>query len=784
MSGEYSPKAQTSTQPPDTPLVPFERLGDGGSKRRVMVAAVLLVTAVLFWLASDRDPNEPSDSHRGNTITTVVKTSGKAPPGGKNVVVITDHPRQSESPASIPSEDVPSAAPISPSPSVLTTSDERTAISVLPHASTGVAVSSVFSYATTWTEKGDQGWRKTSRRAGESCASCRSLVTHLEAEYDDAKKRYNNFQASAAYKMPWYYHDPFPVCGQLLLMHLQGGPRHVFSLRLPPNRLRKPPPSAAALEFKDLPLIKESAAKATGKDNLIGGGIDDDTETLFAKVGETVLDVFVEDCGSCGSAAGISTQTPDDEAECRKHADVLLTARLVGINGFIPATVRPIREAIVEQQLRGGGAAPPEPHFAGRGGALRVAFTVSMPGVYSLEVKAVHVHGESTDPKLPRSLGVIGIRAVESGNRKSFKYNGLCDEQRHIYGSPVRVVALETGLPVALTDLPSTVKLPTTVPPFCDRANHTSGRWVRFTPTSCHDRQNPYCFGNPAWLSDAAAYNTNYLWAPDGCRYAFFDPPTAPAGSCLTVPNQGPVFLLLVGDSVTREYTKNCLQFSNLRKAKLHCLFANIALEGQHYSVDYATSVARVVIENVKTNNAGVFVTNLGIHHMIGPCTTEQWAAFVAIFAELWKKEILWHPQAHRGTRYLTTEAGKRVSEGGALPALYPKGTTVAKLERAIWLGPPTIHYARKGMGAQRAALWDQIAWAKLEPLGFERVYAIAPTAARQESTWDGLHYASERNKVQTRWRNTDISPRQWNGGVANMLFTMLLNLICYGGPR
>jgi hypothetical protein len=217
---------------------------------------------------------------------------------------------------------------------------------------------------------------------------------------------------------------------------------------------------------------------------------------------------------------------------------------------------------------------------------------------------------------------------------------------------------------------------------------------------------------------------------------------------------------MLVGDSVTREYAMNCALF-DLKAAKLECLFNNIAMEGKHYSKDYAIAVAKVIIDNIRTNNPSVFATNLGIHHVIGPCTTGQWTEFIDIFASLWRANITWASFSDE-------------QQGGSVEL-----KTKWRLEKAIWLGPPTIQYARLGMGPQRAAEWDAIAWARLEPLGFQRLYAIAPTASREESTWDGLHYAAQKGKVQSPWRNKDVQPGKWNGGVANMLFTMLLNLIC-----
>ena len=526
--------------------------------------------------------------------------------------------------------------------------------------------------------------------------------------------------------------------------------------------------------------------------------------------------------------------------------DVLLTARLVSEHGFQSARVVPHHH-----HRRGGGAAIPTDapreedvgsktaravQGASLGGSpwYDVTFTAHEEGMYALEVKAVHVNGSSNDPKMPKSLGVVGIRAADDANRKTFMYNDVCDDQRHVVGSPLIVVVLPRATtrrtdPGGLAAIPPDQNaIQARLPPLCRRADHADGRWVRASTVAMNCRAgSPYCLGDPRWLTDASAYNTDMVWAPPDCRFRLFNPPSGPTASCLRHGGGGPPgALLLVGDSVTREYAKNCALF-HLRGAQLVCVFANIALEGQHYSRDYAAAVADAILDNLIQHNAAVFVTNLGIHHMIGPCTTEQWREFVGLFVQRWHARIRFHSgrsvsDEGVASMRLEQEGGENVSHGkresrhrrseepspphttedsppalrssqtdefkpsrggsGGRPALltYAPGQR-PRLEKAVWTSPPTIHYARKGMGAQRAREWDRIAWAALQPLGFRRLDALAVTASRQEGTWDGLHYASERNKRQTAHRNRDVRPATWNGGVANMLFTMLLNIICDG---
>jgi hypothetical protein len=377
-----------------------------------------------------------------------------------------------------------------------------------------------------------------------------------------------------------------------------------------------------------------------------------------------------------------------------------------------------------------------------------VRFFIRHPGEYVLEITLVHVNGSSNNVSWPRSMGVIVIRASDH-NKKSFKYNLACDLQRHVYGSPLKVLALSRP---SSSENPKTTS---TLKPLCSVQNYNQsagcGHWVRVPyKTSCEAYQGgEVCSGDPTWLTDACGFNTELVWSPDSCRMRVYSPPQGPQQSCLKRGRSG--FFLFVGDSVAREYVQNCRLF-DLRSAKLHCMFANIALEGQHYSLDYAKAVVKAMIDSLKQNRPGVLATNLGIHHMIGKSSTEQWIEFVDVFVAAWKAEAF---------------------------QVLPIGTDQWLLEKAVWVGPPTIHYARHGMGHQRAVLWDEIAWRKLEPLGFIRLYAIAPTLSRTEATWDGLHYASYKGKVQSPWRNRAAPVLLWNGGVSNMLFNVLLNLIC-----
>ena len=563
--------------------------------------------------------------------------------------------------------------------------------------------------------------------------SCEALQTRDALEYATVVSRIA-FRRPPSFKMPWYYHDPHPLCGRYLLRHLTASSSSdtaagsTYEDRTSINSPSQVAPSSSTVgplsPFLYVVRVKPIIRTPVSAPNHV---------VVFAVAGVENRDVVVDQCGACVK------NNKDEAAGPCENADVLVMARLVGETSVFSASVI---------------SAPSS-------GGMVISFVAWEAGEYVLEVKLVHFRGSSSNASLPRSLGVIGIRASDH-NRKSFKYNLACDVQRNAMGSPLRVVVNARDQDAAAAADLVTPTSSASVP-FCshDDSNSSAGRWIRFRtasenstfhvcPPNISDDSSPYCSGNPTWLSDACGFNDRLLWVPQRCKYRFFSPPHGPPSSCLARKRRG--FLLLVGDSVTREYAMNCNLF-DLRRANLVCLFNNIALEGQHYSRSYAKDVSQVMINSLKSNKAAVFVTNLGIHHMIGPCSTEMWIELVDAFVETWKREKI---------------------------QILDVGNDDWLLEKAVWLGPPSIHYARKGMGFQRGQLWDQIAWERLKPLGFRRLYAIAPTLPRVEGTWDGLHYASQRGKVQSPWRNRKAPVLTWNGGVANMLFTMLLNIICY----
>lgn len=530
--------------------------------------------------------------------------------------------------------------------------------------------------------------------------TCPQLQQRHQLEYLQVAGRID-FTRPPKYKMPWYFHDPYAICGRYLLTHHQRD----FQQDL----------------LKETPRLLHRVVVRSGTE----GGETSDAQMVVAKVtaGEwSVGAVYVEHCGLCASNPG---DTCSD--------DVLILARLISDLSVVSADVLPLVAV-------SGGQPPHHP----------LRFLLRHPGEYTLEVTLVHVNGSSSNVSWPRSMGVIGIRASDH-NKKSFKYNLACDLQRHVYGSPLKVLA---QAPEQHADNAAGIRQGA-LKPLCTVANYNqsigSGHWERIPyKTSCEAHHGgALCSGDPTWLTDACGFNNELVWVPDSCRMRVYSPPKGPTESCLKRGRGG--FLLFVGDSVAREYVQNCRLF-DLRSAKLHCMFANIALEGQHYSLDYAKAVVKAMIDSLKQNRPGVLATNLGIHHMIGKSSTEQWVEFIDVFIAAWKAEAF---------------------------QVLPVGTDQWLLEKAVWLGPPTIHYARHGMGHQRAVLWDEIAWRRLQPLGFIRLYAIAPTLSRTEATWDGLHYASYKGKVQSPWRNRNAPVLLWNGGVSNMLFNVLLNLAC-----
>jgi hypothetical protein len=65
--------------------------------------------------------------------------------------------------------------------------------------------------------------------------------------------------------------------------------------------------------------------------------------------------------------------------------------------------------------------------------------------------------------------------------------------------------------------------------------------------------------------------------------------------------------------------------------------------------------------------------------------------------------------------------------------------------------------------------MMEQFSWSLLQPAGFEYVDMFAPTAARPEASWDGLHYSIHTAGHYLR----NVS--KWQGGVSMMLTQILL---------
>ena len=360
--------------------------------------------------------------------------------------------------------------------------------------------------------------------------------------------------------------------------------------------------------------------------------------------------------------------------------------------------------------------------------AYDVTYAALEPGAYKLHIKLVHLNGTGTNPKAAVSLGLDRSRVRQDG-RKLFARHFTCAAQRHVQGSPFDVVV--SG-PAAVPPLAPT--------PLCKRADYARGRWVPFNRTTCELSQ-PYCEGKPWWLSDAYGYNTEWLWAPADCHYKLYSPPNGPEKKCFD--RSG--YVGIVGDSIAREFAQNCRLFHGHLKdhAGFRCDHWHMIVNGDHFNEKYAADVARVIVDKVHSDKPLAIVVNLGMMHMIGMCTDDQWEFLIRTFAELLAK------------RPITFKM------------------------RRVWLGAPQVHYATRGMTNARAERWDGIAMRHLGPLGFELFASRPVTLPKEEGSWDGLHNAAEKGHKQSKVRNKRVHEYKWNGGVSSMLWNILLNMLC-----
>ncbi|ORC85030.1 putative GPI-anchored surface protein [Trypanosoma theileri] len=584
--------------------------------------------------------------------------------------------------------------------------------------------------------------------------TCPQLRYQHQIEYNTVVQRIN-FTEGPKFSVHGFFYDPYPLCGRYLLSYLTSEQHpYLFALR-----------------------VKSSGTTVSN-------------DILTVPTGEWNSDVFIEQCGDCLETATGS----DDKDPCA--VDILFMARLMNDNRVLHAEVLPSNETLKDRRKI----------------ARNIRFFVTDPGDYILEVKMVHVNGTSDDVQVPKTLGFVGTRATVN-NRKSFLYGGVCDIQRNIYGSPllVRVVAVK-----------NTER--STITPFCNISTNYNtsegGQWVRFVDGADPDTPegaphslaanctlgDRYCYGNPNSLTDACGHNNHLVWVPSTCRLRIFARKSGgPSTGCLRVPPlQGRMsFMLLIGDSVMREYKSNCdaLRLGQ-RGSNLTCVFANIAPEGKYFSQKYAHSVVRAMIDNVEnTRPLGVLVTNFGIQHMIGKATTSQWIMFVDAFIDEWCKRNVTvlrgpyttmspsgSPKFPRGDEmdgsewqlYMDKQNRRSLTIINYTEKEVKDRKFPAYMEWAVWLSPPTVHYARHGMTHQRELLWDRLAYERLQKIGFIRIDTVIPTLSRQEGSWDGLHQLSQYGKVQSAWRNRKAATHKFNGGVSFMLFLILTNVICF----
>ncbi|KAH9598864.1 hypothetical protein LSM04_002970 [Trypanosoma melophagium] len=580
--------------------------------------------------------------------------------------------------------------------------------------------------------------------------TCAQIRGQHQREYQvvSGRNKYNVNQEKDT--RGFMFRDPHPVCGRYLLSRLTGGEhRYVFVVR------------AGRSEPSQLPNV------------------------LTVRAGQWSEDVVIEQCGQCVEA--VSADACSD--------DVLFRARLFNANRVLHAEV-----------------VPPANGSAARHGHRRVARVVRFrpldPGDYTLEVKMVHYNGNSDNYKKCRTLGMMGFHH-KSKSRHFFHYNGVCDLQRLVYGSPLRVRVLPAvGAPT----------LRAMTPPFCNISSNYNtsegGQWVRFVdgadPHTPEGAPHPlaanctagdrYCHGNPVSLTDPGGYNNHLVWVPSTCRLRLFGKGSGgPSTACLRTPPFRTRLseILFAGDSVTREYYRNCdvMRFID-SGSKIHCQSFKLTMGRKTYGRTVALSVIRSTLDIIGST-VGVFVTNMGMQWMIGHFNRGQWVEFVDLFVREWRRRNLTvlrgpyttmppfgapttveAPGGAEWQQYMWEQNQRSRAIMGATAGEH--GHFPPHVEWAVWLSPPTVQHARFGMTHQREVEWDRLAYERLQKIGFIRLDALTPTHSRQEASWDGLHYLSRANATMSPRRNPRAVAQEFSGGVSFMLFLILLNVLCF----
>ncbi|ORC93386.1 putative GPI-anchored surface protein [Trypanosoma theileri] len=580
--------------------------------------------------------------------------------------------------------------------------------------------------------------------------TCAQLRTQHQREFDIVSGRNKFRKNQETDPRTLLFRDPHPVCGRYLLSRLTGGKhRYVFVVR------------TGRSQASQLPSV------------------------LTVRAGDWSEDIVIEQCGQCMEAVA------SDADACSE--DVLFRARLFNANRVLDAEVVP----------PGGGGAAQDGH----GRVARVVrFRPLDPGDYTLEVKMVHYNGNSDNYKRCRNLGRIGLHYT-SKYRNFFFYNGVCDVQRLVYGSPLRVRVLPA------------VDVPTlhVTPPFCNISTNYNtsegGQWVRFVdgadPHTPEGAPHPlaanctagdrYCHGNPVSLTDPGGYNNHLVWVPSTCRLRLFAKGTGgPSTVCLRTPSfrTRQTEILFAGDSMAREHYSNCEEtLSNRSNSLLRCRRIEFLVKAKRYT--RASALLRVNAALDTVNDATVFVTNMGMQYMVTEGTKTQWVEFVDLFVREWRRrnltvlrgpyttmppfgapatveapgdaewqQYMWE-QNQRSRAIMRSAAGEH--------SRFPP-----HVEWAVWLSPPTVQYAHSGMTHQREVEWDRLAYERLQKIGFIRLDALTPTHSRQEGTWDGLHYLPRANAAMSPRRNPRAAVQEFNGGVSFMLFLILLNVVCF----
>lgn len=574
--------------------------------------------------------------------------------------------------------------------------------------------------------------------------TCSQLYNRHVFEYDEVNSQspHHFFHTQITYHE--MFRDPHPACGRYMLSHWFNE------------------------EHKYLFVLRASLPSASDILEVTAGGWSQSVE--------------VEQCGTC-------LESKENKA-CID--DVEFIARLFNENRVLAAQViRPTPQLDASK--------------AGSFVSRIVRFRVPDPGNYTLEVKMVHLNSNTGVPWGSRTLGVVSGWGNDT-TRSVFTYNSICDVQRHVYGSPLRIRVVPAPRPATAA-----------LPPLCNASTNYNtsegGQWVRFldgadssTPLgSPHPlaaqctKGDRYCYGDPSMLTDPRGLNSHLVWVPTTCRLRIVSgegrDPFPMICRRMSIFSGKPTVVLFAGGAIVNEYYKNCQSLEKkVGNSVIHCLYRKINYNLTERRASSPRKALVELLDNIQ-EPVNVFVTNLGMEDLLEAWETKDWVEVMRAFAEEWRQQKVtllrgpytrWPPFGAEPTvaapgetdwqQYMWDQKyrSKAMEDSRSTKCAFPC------VEWAIWLSPPTVHYTVTGATQNRSMDWDRMAYKVLKKIGFTRLDSMTPTHSRQEGSWDGLRYMALSAYEPLSSPEPRRQVEEDSGGVSYMLFVILLNVVCF----